>query len=304
MTGSQPRLRRGTPDDNRACFGLFWDSVSDLAARHGMPWESSAAEQWPLFASLYDLLERIVAEWWVAEDPRDGHLVGYARSIERDGLFELSEYFVEPGRQSAGLGRQLLERAFPLGRGELRVIVATTDVRALSGYLRADTSVQFPILGMSAAPRADAPDEGRGGLRVERIGEDAADLDAVAMIERQVLGHVRGEELRWLLQQREGYLYLDGDVRVGFGFVGMNGSGPVAALDPSHLPEVLRHLEWRAHGIGLDHLSFEVPAPNVIAMRHLLGRGFRLDPFVTLLMANRPFGRLDRYLSFTPPFVL
>ena len=47
-----------------------------------------------------------------------------------------------------------------------------------------------------------------------------------------------------------------------------------------------------------------MPAPNVIAIRHLLGRRFHLDPFVTYLMANRPFGQFDRYLGFTPPFVL
>lgn len=47
-----------------------------------------------------------------------------------------------------------------------------------------------------------------------------------------------------------------------------------------------------------------MPAPNVVAIRHLLGRGYRLDPFVTYLMANRPFGKFDRYLDFTPPFVL
>ena len=47
-----------------------------------------------------------------------------------------------------------------------------------------------------------------------------------------------------------------------------------------------------------------MPAPNVVAIRHLLGRRFQLDPFVTYLMATRPFGRFDRFLGFTPPFVL
>ncbi len=70
---------------------------------------------------LYALLAEIAAEWWVAEDDA-GRLIGYARSIERGagyGLFELSEFFVRPGHQSAGVGRALLERAFPLGQGHL-----------------------------------------------------------------------------------------------------------------------------------------------------------------------------------------
>jgi hypothetical protein len=43
---------------------------------------------------------------------------------------------------------------------------------------------------------------------------------------------------------------------------------------------------------------------NEVAVRHLLARGFRMDQFLTLLMSNRPFGRFDRFIGFSPPFVL
>ncbi|HSJ00549.1 MAG TPA: GNAT family N-acetyltransferase [Patescibacteria group bacterium] len=305
MTGAAPQLRRATAADSEACFRLFWDSISDLAARNGTPWEGTADDRWPGFDALYALLAEIAAEWWVAEDAGDERLIGYARSVERGadrGLFELSEFFVRPGHQSAGVGRALLERAFPIGRGEVRVIVATGDVRALARYHGADTSIQFPILGLNGAPSADA-------ARTVRLGAepitDPTGLDEVAGIERAVLGHDRGpHELGWLLERREAYRYRDGGRTVAFAFVGPDGVGPIAALEPEHLPDVLRHVEARAAAIGREELGFEVPAPNVVAVRHLLGRGFRLDPFVTYLMANRPFGRFDRYLDFTPPFVL
>ena len=304
MTGA-PRFRPATDDDSDACFRLFWESISDLAARTGTPWEGTAHDRWPRFRALYALLAEIAAEWWVAEDGRDGQLIGYARSIERGvdhGLFELSEFFVRPGHQSAGVGRALLERAFPLGRGEVRAIVATGDVRAVARYHRADTSIQFPILGLNGTPSPDAAADLR--LAPEPI-TDPGDLEEVADIERTVLGYDRGRhELEWLLDRREAYRYRDAGQTVAFAFIGPDGTGPIAALHPEHLPDVLRHVEARAGAMGREEVGFEVPAPNVVAIRHLLGRGFRLDPFVTYLMANRPFGQFDRYLGFTPPFVL
>lgn len=301
MTGPQPHFRRATSSDSEPCFRLFWTSIGDLALRLGNPWEGTADDHWPRFEALYALLARVAAEWWVAEDPSTGELLGYARSVERGGLFELSEFFVRPASQSGGIGRALLERAFPIGRGEVRAIVATADVRAVARYHQADTSIQFPILGLNGKPEAHAA---RGiHLKPERIVDDAG-LATVAAIERSVLGHDRGEELRWLVEQREGYLYHHGDGAIGFAFVGIGGPGPIAALEPVHVAEILLHVEERAHAAGRPELNFEVPAPNVVAVRHLLARGFRLDPFVTFLMANRPFGRFDRFIGFAPPFIL
>jgi hypothetical protein len=44
--------------------------------------------------------------------------------------------------------------------------------------------------------------------------------------------------------------------------------------------------------------------PNEIAMRHLLGRGFRIEPPLTLLMSSVPFGQFDRFLPFGPSAIL
>lgn len=305
MTGptSAPRIRPATAADSEPCYRLFWETLTDLAARNGTPWEGTAEERWPYFTDLYELLAEIAAEWWVAEDD-GGAILGYARSVERGadrGLLELSEFFVRPGHQARGIGSALLHRAFPVGRGTVRAIIATGDVRALARYHRADTSIQFPILGMTGVPSADAAD--RLGLQVDPI--DEASLPGVGSLEASVLGHPRGEpELRWLLERREGWRYVRDGALVGFAFVGRGGVGPIAAIGPEHLPEILLHVEARAAVIGREEIGFEVPAPAVVAVRHLLARGFRFDPFITYLMANRPFGRFDRFLGFTPPFVL
>ena len=305
MPDAEITLRRATSGDTEACYQLFMESVADLSARQGTPWDADLADVWVRLEPMLRLLEEHAAEWWVAEDAASGELAGYARSVERGGLFELSEFFVRPGKQSAGVGRRLLEAAFPVGRGDVRAIIATTDVRALARYYRAGTVARFPILSLeSQHPTADgtAP-QGPGAL--EPVRASAADLIILAEIEREVLEFDRGPaETTWLLGQREGYLYLRDGRPVAMGFVGQVGSGPVAALDPNDQPAVLLHLEGRAHALGRAKLGFEVPSVNEVAMRHLLGRGYRIDTFLTLLLTSRPFGQFDRFIGFAPPFVL
>jgi GNAT superfamily N-acetyltransferase len=294
-------LRRGVLADNRPCHDLLMEAVIDLTERQGSRWEADREATWPLFEPVYRLVAEHAAEWWLAEDPSSHQLLGYARSIERGGLFELSELFVRPGRQSSGVGRQLLERAFPAGRGEVRVIVATTDARALSRYYRAGTVARFPIVTLSRAPRADRP----AGDRLEIGRASMEDIPALAVLERAVLEFARGTaEFAWLVEQREGYLYRKHDEVAGFGFVGASGTGPIAALDPADLPEILDHIEGRAAAMGKGTIGLEVPMVNEIAVRHLLGQGYQMDPFLTLLLSSRPFGQFDRFIGFGPPLVL
>jgi hypothetical protein len=47
-----------------------------------------------------------------------------------------------------------------------------------------------------------------------------------------------------------------------------------------------------------------VPAPNVIAIRHLMRRGYRFDSWINFLMSDRPFGQFDRFIPFSPPLFL
>jgi hypothetical protein len=305
VTEPEPILRPATPGDSRACYDLFLASASDLSSRLGAPWDPDPEELWPRLLPMYEMLAAHCAEWWVAERPADGLLLGYARSLERGSLFELSEFFVRPGSQAAGIGKRLLERAFPPGRGEVRAIIATIDVRAQARYYRAGTAARFPILSIFGPPRA-AEDGDLCDLEAVPVTE--AELPEVTALERAVLEFPRpADELRWLLSLREGWLYRRSGRSVGFGFVGRpgpGGSGPVAALEPDDQRPILRHLEGRAAALGRDSLAWEIPSVNEVAVRHLLDRGLEIDPFITLLMASRPFGQFDRFIGMAPPFIL
>jgi hypothetical protein len=70
------------------------------------------------------------------------------------------------------------------------------------------------------------------------------------------------------------------------------------------MPGILDHLERFAAEQEIAEMTVDVPGPNEAAMRHLLGRRFKMDPFITLFMSSRPFGHFDRFIGFSPPFVL
>jgi GNAT superfamily N-acetyltransferase len=300
---ARPVLRRGTPADLRPCHRLLWESATDLGQRHGTPLDGSEKDWWASGEPLSRFLAEHAAEWWVAEAGDADDLIGYARSIERGGLFELTELFVRPGAQSGGLGRELIERAFAVGRGEVRSIIATTDVRATARYYAADTVARFPYFTLTGRPRSDAD---TGDLVTEPVNaDDPAALAAITDIERAVLDFPRGtDELRWLAANRPGHLFLRGGAPIGFAFQTKGAAGPIAALDPADLPMVLAHVEARAVELGADGLDLEVPGINVVAIRHLLGRGFHIDPWINVLMSNRPFGQFDRFIGYSPPIFL
>jgi GNAT superfamily N-acetyltransferase len=300
MTDPELDIRRGTPADSRGCYDVFLPAIRELTARLGSPWEPDPEELWPRLLPMYVHLATHAAEWWVAEDRHTGRLAGYARSVERGGLFELSEFFVHPERQSAGLGRALLDRAFPLGRGEVRAIIATTDVRALRRYHAAGTFARFPIAALEGPPSADAPLD--PGLDI--VEATVADIPTLRRIEAEVLEFERGEMFDFLLGDRRGFLYRRDGRDVGFGFVGERGIGPIAALDPTDQPGMLAHVERVSAEIGRKEVGYEVPMVNEVAMTHLLGRGFRMDTFFTFFLSSRPFGQFDRFIGFAPPFVL
>ena len=294
------RLRRGVPGDSRAAFDVFLPAIRDLTTRQGAPWEPDPDKLWVEMSPMFDHMAAHAAEWWVAEHGESGEVIGYARSVERGGMFELTELFVHPDRQSAGVGAALLERAFPDGRGEVRAIIATADVRAQARYYRAGTVARFPIVAVEGPPR---PIEIDPAIEVVRLDGDS-DISPLVEIEAAVLEFDRGDEFRWLLEQREGYLYRRAGAPIGFSFVSVGGVGPIAALDPRDQVPMLQHVETRVAALGVERLSLEVPMVNEVAMRHLLARGLKMDAFLTLFMSSRPFGQFDRFIGFSPPFFL
>jgi GNAT superfamily N-acetyltransferase len=298
--------RPGTIDDSYAVYKVFLAALIDFGERTGTMAITGGDDPeviksiWVRRRSLFEHLAKTAAHFWVAEKEA-GPLVGGARSIRRGDLIELTEFFVLPGEQSAGVGRELFQRAFPPDEQGHRSIIATTDDRALARYQKSGVYARFPIKFFYKDPEAV---EFETDLSIEPFDGSGRLLDDLAEIDQTILGHRRDEDHRWLMAEpnRFGYLYRRAGKIVGYGYIGES-SGPMGLLDETDFPAVLAFSEKKAHQEGWG-FGVEVPMINRAAIDYLLSNGFRMDAFIALFMSDRPFGKFENYIVLSPPFFL
>ena len=231
-------------------------------------------------------------------------MLGYARSIERDGTRELTEFFVHPTAQAGGIGRELLARAFPADGARHRSIIATTDVRAVSRYLREGLDARLPLAGFEAAPRAVALET---DLVREPIVATERTLEALGAIDRAVLGFRRDVD-HALARDRATGLALPPSRR---------GRRLRLSPDPTVVGRAVRRAR-RGRPAGPPGRRRDAPRsrPGTRPCRSTSrssrgrrsitcsGRGFRVDPFMMLFFTDGPVDGLDRYVLTSPPFFL
>jgi ribosomal protein S18 acetylase RimI-like enzyme len=291
--------RKGTIEDSHSVFKVFTESIMDLSERTNVMAITGGRDPqvletlWQRRKSLFDFLAADAAQFWVAEE--NGSVVGYARSIEHDGVMDLTEFFVSPKHQSSGAGRELLARAFQSRTAQYKIIVATTDERALSLYLRSGVYARFPIKYFSRkAEHVDVKTD----LVFEPI-QTEHHMPELNRIDRTVIGHVRPGIHRWMATDREGFLYRRKSDVVGYGYDG----GPFALLSDNDYPAVLAHGENLAAEAG-RRFGAETPLINRKAIQYFLERKYEIDPFTVFYMSSEPFGKLENYLCFSPIFFM
>jgi GNAT superfamily N-acetyltransferase len=251
---------------------------------------------WERRKPMFEFLARTASQFWVAED--DGKIVAYARSMEQDGLIELTEFFVHPLQQSGGLGRHLLAHAFPQTDSPYRTIIATLDERALARYLKAGVYARFPLKYFyRQAEKVDVQTD----LLIEPM-QQTIHLEAMNHIDRQVVSHSRPIVHEWIATSREGFVYKRGGEIVGYGYVGSN-SGPFTVLDENDFPAVLAHAESLSAEKG-GEFGVETPLINKKAIQYFMDRKYQIDSFTALFMSNIPFGKFENYLCFSPEFFM
>jgi len=294
--------RKATAEDSYSVFQVFSRSIIDLGERTnvmaitGGNHPEVLRSLWLRRRFLFDFLAETAAQFWVAE--QDGEIIGYARSIEHDGLMDLTEFFVLPDQQSAGVGRELLARAFPQTDARYRVIVATMDERALNRYLRAEVYARFPIKYFY---RKAEKVEIKTDLKIEPMQVDLH-LQDINRIDKLIVGHSRGDIHRWTATTRDGFVYKRNGEVVGYGYIGES-AGPFALLDENDYPAVLAHAESLTAEKG-GEFGAETPFINKGAIKYFLERKYQIDSFTVLFMSNEPFGRFENYLCFSPIFFM
>jgi GNAT superfamily N-acetyltransferase len=295
--------RRGSPQDMRAVYDVFVQAIADLNRRQNQPsndWLDPrfVASIWEAWGPLWRYLINSAEQFWVAE--ANGQVVGYARALLQDGARELTDYFVLPEYQSAGIGKELLARAFPTTGAVHKVIIATTDIRAQVRYLKCGVYPRFPIQYFARKPEVVQVESDLLFARVDATPETVATL---RMLDKAVLQHVRDADHAFLLGDRHGFLYYRDEQVVGYGYLGKE-IGPIALLHEADFPAVLAHAESYTALQGSEHMGLQVPMINRAAVDYLLARHFRLESVGVFFMSNEPFGKFENYIMSSPPFFL
>lgn len=294
--------RKGTPEDSYSIFQVFLKSITDYSERMNVQAITGGNDPdklesiWQRRKPLFDFLARDASQFWIAE--RDGEILGYARSIEHDGLQELTEFFVAPNQQSAGVGGGLLSRAFADHGARYRTIIATLDERALFNYMRMGVYGRVMLKYFNRKAEKTMVDT---DLKIEPMALDVH-LDSMNRMDREIVGHVREGIHKWIAGARDGFVYKRDGVVVGYGYVGGN-HGPFALLRNDDFPAVLAHAESLTAEKG-EEFGVSAPLINRKAIDHLVARKYKMDAFTTVLMSNVPFGKFENYLSFAPEFFL
>jgi GNAT superfamily N-acetyltransferase len=294
--------RKGTISDSESVFHVFNASITDYGERMNVMAVTGGDDPgflkslWQKRKSMFEFLAQTASEFWVAE--RDGKVIGYARSVEHDGLQELTEFFVLPGQQSGGVGGGLLSRAFPKTEARYRTIIATLDERALHRYMKAGVYGRFLLKYFH---RKAEKVEVETDLVVEPmlLNIHLADLNR---IDRKLIGHAREVVHEWIGTTRSGFVYKRSGEVVGYGYIGSN-NGPFALLDDDDFPAALAHAESLNAEKG-DDFGAVTPLINERAIRYFTERNYRIDAFSALFMSDALFGKFENYLFFSPEFFL
>lgn len=294
--------RPGTGDDSYDVFLIFEKTLANMLQRAGSNVPTSIADpealanMWEERQSLYIHLAQTADQFWVAE--KEGQMIGFARSIVRAGVRQLTELFVLPDQQSGGVGRELMARTFPLGDTAYRLIIASADPRAQVLYLKSGIYPRFPVYYFGRQPENVRMVT---DLIFEPISSSPEIIGILGKVDETVLGYRRDVDHTWLMEDRQGYIYHRDDQPVGYGYLGGR-NGPFALLDVDDFPAVLAHAENLAVASGREHFGVEVPMVNRVVVDYLLARGFRLDLLMAVMMTNEPFGRFENYILTSPPF--
>lgn len=294
--------RRGTIEDSYSVFQIFIRALIDYSQRMNVMAITGGNDPqvleslWKSRKPMFEYLAKEVEQFWVAEN--DGEMIAYARSIEHDGMQELTEFFVSPHQQSAGVGRELLSRSFPKSEARYRTIIATLDERALYRYMKLGVYGRFPLKYFY---RKAEKVEVETDLKIEPLQLELH-LEGINRIDREILYHTRETQHQWIATTRAGFVYKRHDKIVGYGYVGSS-TGPFTVLDENDFPAVLAHAESFMADRGAE-FGAEAPLINQKAIQYFVEHKYQIDSFSTIFMSNVPFGRFQNYLCFSPEFFM
>lgn len=230
----------------------------------------------------------------VAEE--DGRVLAYAGTITREHVTYLTDLFVRPDLQSAGLGQTLLRQVLPEVSGQIHCTMSSTDQRALALYIRAGMRPLWPNFNL----RLD------DAMSARRMRADVEIVEAIPgeppLLEwdTRACGRQRPQEHVFWVQEQGGVplWFRRGREILGYGYVRLGAStfwtprtcilGPIGARSSEDaLTCVLAAVGWAQQRANVLHI--DVPGPHP-CLASLLEARFRITYVEThLSSAPAPF---------------
>lgn len=298
---SKAVVRTAQANDVEAATDVYLVSLEDLKRRHGAPITPMDRDDWlrgyahVLATGIFNVIEL------------DGKVVGLANGVLRDDLWFLSGFWMLPGYQGQGLGRQVLDKTFAEAaeRGAKRYFVwASIDLPAVANYMRLSMLPGYQIftvrvpLDSAARPRTEA-------ALLEQYLLSPLEPQAAAEIDSDIRGVGRIEDHIYWSQDpgRQGWLVRRHGQTVGYLYQRQGQVGALAYLDKGDEGAMLDLALAQSAKCEAAQASGAVtvmaPGINTSALSSLLSRGARFTSHSHFL-TSAPFGRLENYLPSGP----
>jgi GNAT superfamily N-acetyltransferase len=216
---------------------------------------------------------------YVAE--QDGTILAFAGAITRGSVTFLTDLFVRPQTQSAGLGKTLLQYVLPQEH-PIHCTMSSTDPRAQALYIRYGMQPVFPHFNLRWQGQAH---EEPFPADIEVLEGQAGD-PALLQWDAQVSGRARPvDHAFWIEQQQSIPLWFRRrGVIVGYAYVRLVEEsllspqrwvvGPVGVSTPEHAaPCVLAATAWAQR--RAERVRVDVPGPHP-SLAPLLERDFQI----------------------------
>lgn len=265
-------IRPMSDDDVDSCSEVFDRAISQLRQDLALPSEAP---------SLGSAARRIA--FLLCSSPGDsavaelhGTIVGFAQATRRDDCWTLAHLFVDPIRQSSGIGTSLLNTVVALGTDlPVGLIGSTADPRAIRAYARLPGFRVHPTV--RAEGRVTAPQVSFGGR--SNVLADTADFDEAARIDRAVRGSARTDDLAHLLDEGHDFRSIPGR-----GYVVANDTAiaTISALDGDAAGALL--LDALSRTVGTEIELPRMTANQQWAIGVAVAAGLRLRPWGPLMV--------------------
>ena len=138
-------LRAGTPADAEPCGQICYEAFGTINAAHHFP------PDFPDPAAAVTLLARMLAHpgFYVVVAERDGRIVGSNAMDERSMIAGIGPITVDPQRQNAGVGRQLMQHLLTRAAARrvpgVRLVQAAFHTRSLALYTSLGFAPREPL---------------------------------------------------------------------------------------------------------------------------------------------------------------